>query len=1012
MKQLLLRNSKVGISLIIVCTVLIGSFIDQVERNNRQFDYELIPGSAEIFPSFGSAPEAYVIDVPNETSLAMQLTLTSLQGLVNRNGARIWFNMESDNLSFLLPFIEERNGVNFTRISILEFLQNFSSFATGLIVYDPDNINTINIATVMAGINDYVIVSPSSINQVSNFTGLSVAIDLCKRPWSDLNPLQLYRKSFRDHYPLTDRNLLAILPPEKIGSRDYIIAASIWTFYANQGPFSSQEDIDLTEDILSSTPHNIPVIGWFETPTLVEENYFVQVASRYGKFILGGHNFPNLSFLTSLNVSQPLQQKRTIPITPELQDDGIYLSFAVPDGDNLDFIADMMLRMWRDDARGTIPVTWSLNPILTKLAPSLIDYFYFEASNLDSFVASPSGAGYLYPDFMIKRDLDQYLLRTKSAMMNADMDIVWLLNSFKAYEIPYTRETLQGYIKTLTPRGLILDYADQASSHDVWIDGSQSFAAPVIRSTHLWSSLENLLGKIMMDVDASPSRPHFFVVTVYPWTLNLNESLKALESLQRRYGSRVNAVSIENLFSLVTEFFIHESEITIEDVERNFLATLDFWDIDAARNYLGKAKEYQMSGKDQLAGLYGYLALERANRALASGAIILLALIVVFFLILVYLLRFSKEKKSKRSSRNNWRWLYPGIATTFLFYLFFSGLQKALEYNFWTYLSVFLAGIAIILATRLQLQMKKILGQNAQFVEIGIITISGLFLLLESWAFVPFSAATTMLIHRFLNTQKMRKEKVAIYFGFGLSCSIFFTFNSISLAISIIVLTILVSLSNPSLPKTSKAIKKIKTPGVTFAATTFALPVIWIALFQNRYFVEKFRGGIDLLIGLSTICLIIAPIIALIVWRSVPVRYRLDAVIVLGLSSIFWIALWFIQSLTFSTILIFIIAIFVSWSYLSASFRVDWTGTALSKFVSNLLILSTIVIVIVQMPAIVYSLYIIKLPLAAEYVLYTPPLLMIFVTLDIVQTEALFKSAKKGKEKAAHQAENETQIGK
>ena len=982
--------------ILVVMTVAVGGTGTYVFSNLPPPSYELIPGSADVLPSFGALANAFIVDIPPETSQGMMLALSSLQGLVNREGAQIFLNSSgTGNTSFLLPFIEGRYSVSFSRISTADLLRNFSSFASGLVVYDPSRSETITVATVMAGLEDCIMVEPLLLDEISGLTGLSVAFDLRQPPWSGLSSLQLQRRSFDELYQRTDRNVLGIIAPDKTGLRDYLIAAKVWTFYARQGPFASQEEIDFTKDILAATPHNIPVLGWFETPNLVEENFFVQAASREGKYILGGHNVPNLSFLSGLSPPEPFSQKRVVPPRPALADDGIYVSFAVPDGDNIDFATTKMLDVWQDDMRGTVPIAWSIGPLLTELAPPLLDYYYSEATTLDTFIAGPSGAGYLYPGFAPQRDLEQFLVSSHNAMTAADLDIVWLLNAFRAYEVPYREETLDAYIDALTPRGIILDYSDQAVTRDNWMQGTETSAAPVIRSTHMWSGQDNLFGKMMVDVDAAPSKPHFFFVVVYPWTLRLGEAVRSLETLRARYGDRVTVVSAENLLSLASASFVREAAGMIDQARSNPFSALDPWNLDSATRLLEQARNEEALGESGLSGFHAYVALEHAQRAVALGTV--LAIFVSIMLILFAIVLFTRFRRRVESPRirKTKGWLLPAMATIILFYLFFSGLQKALDYNFWTYASVLVAGAALLFASKLQTWLGSILGGYLWIAELGIMALSGLFLLYEPWAFVPFACANAMLLTRFLGCRGMMRGTDAVLLGLGVIGGALMRFDAASLALSVTLLVGLGYFLNPRNPAVEATKARERLSGVTFTATVLALPVIWIALFQNRYFYEKAGGGLLLPVELAYLALVAAPFIALVIWVTIKRSRRVDALILLAGTSILWIALWLSQGAMMFGILVIAIAVMICWSHLSAASRIEWNDGVLARFVPRLLILGTIVVVLIRMPAIVYSLYIMRFPLPVEYILYTPALLMIFATLDIVQTEALFRAVRR-----------------
>jgi len=986
--------------IVVILIVVIGGIAGQVSQLLPRPAYKLIQGSDDIFPSFGVASNLSLVRVPPNTDHSTLLTLYSLQGLVNRQGARVYLDTEGENnLSFLLPFLEGRYGVHLTPIDINSFLSGFSSLASGLVVYNPAVPDSVNVATVIAGIDSYLLVDPASVDTVSGLTGLKVQLDLREKPWAGLGGIQLYRKSFQEFYAFCNPNLLAILPPDQLGVRDYLIAAKVWAFHLLPGPFSSQENIDFIDEVLAATPHDIPILGWFEMPTLTEENFLIQQASRYGKFFVGGEFVPNLSCLSALGPPELLRQKRTIPPPPTLADDGIYVNFAVPDGDNLDFVSGKMHDLWQDGARGSVPITWSISPLLVDLAPSLLDYYYFSASGSDSFVAAPSGSGYIYPGFTPGDDLREYLERAKRKMVSADLDTIWLLNSFRAYEIPYDEDVLEAYTTTLAPRGILLDYADQAVTRDVWMQGSQGSAASVISSTHLWSGVNNLIGKMMADIDAAPSSPHFFLVTIYPWTIGIGDGVKTIETIRNRYGDRVHTVSIENLLSLVTQSFLEEASKTISDIDAQPFSAIDFWDRNAAVDELGKAFDHLARGETSLAGYHAYLSLEMGRRALATGTILFLAIVMVALLSLLLVIGRFRRRAGGGLYASTRSWLLQGVASAALFYLFFGGLQKALDCNFWTYASVFIGGALIIFTPRLQSLIEKAHGRNAWPVEATVLAASGLFLLWEPWAFVPFACAIAMLLFRLMG--KIGRETLVLFFGLGVAAAAIIEFDWISLAVFGSIVAILCHLLRPVAPSVAPGGRKEGTTGVSFAATTLALMVVWTMLYQNRYFSEKMNGGLDLLHGLSAIALVAAPVIAIVAWRNIASSRRIDAVLTLLLTTALWVALWFAQGLIIVSALIAAMAVLVSWSFISASSRVDWTAAATTKFTANLLILGAVVLILIRLPGVVYSLYVVRgLPAAVEYILYTPPLLMIFALIDIVQTEALFRAARRGTARA------------
>ena len=77
-----------------------------------------------------------------------------------------------------------------------------------------------------------------------------------------------------------------------------------------------------------------------------------------------------------------------------------YVLFYVGDYDAAAWIYQMMPTLWEDPARGSVPMMWSINPILARRAPMVLDYLRTTATAMDYFAAGDNGAGYLNPGML------------------------------------------------------------------------------------------------------------------------------------------------------------------------------------------------------------------------------------------------------------------------------------------------------------------------------------------------------------------------------------------------------------------------------------------------------------------------------------------------------------------------------------------------------------------------------------------------------------------------------------
>jgi hypothetical protein len=305
-----------------------------------------------------SSIDLFIFDDRN-ASLDEKLALVSAQGLMNRQTGHVYVSI--DRSEELTSFIQERKDIRVQYRDWDWLFANRTSEINGSVIYDPGNLDTVNIATMYSSSSNLVIASPGMAEKLKNSYGIEPKLDLRSGEWSGLRSPEIYRKALAK-FP-TER--AAILRPEKWALRDYLISSNYFVFYVPQGPVALPSDVQAMQEILRSTASGPPLLGWFEMPTLAEENFAVQLISRSGKGALGGEDVPNLSYLSGLNASAQLVQKRDRPTFPQ-PGKRAYIAFAMPDGDNIDFATRTMLDMWKEPKRGSLPVAWSISPSLAE----------------------------------------------------------------------------------------------------------------------------------------------------------------------------------------------------------------------------------------------------------------------------------------------------------------------------------------------------------------------------------------------------------------------------------------------------------------------------------------------------------------------------------------------------------------------------------------------------------------------------------------------------------------------
>jgi hypothetical protein len=130
---------------------------------------------------------------------------------------------------------------------------------------------------------------------------------------------------------------------------------------------------------------------------------------------------PNLSFWLNVAARQPtLPYHATAPV---LERDALYVAFQTNEGDTPKFAAGLMGGAWIDSARGSVPMSWGVNPLVNEVAPGLLEFYANTASANDTFFAATAGAGYAYPSHMPRDAFRTYVAR--AARLTATLTPGW-----------------------------------------------------------------------------------------------------------------------------------------------------------------------------------------------------------------------------------------------------------------------------------------------------------------------------------------------------------------------------------------------------------------------------------------------------------------------------------------------------------------------------------------------------------------------------------------------------------
>jgi hypothetical protein len=368
-----------------------------------------------VFPK--SAPPANAIWAirVGELKPMQRLTLSCLQGFINREQPRVY--LAYDRLDELwLDWLRERGDVR--EINWVEprtIYEKFLPLARGLVVTNPHLPASINVATMLASLEDWLPVMPHLLPQ---FPAMKVALDLGEKKWK--KNIEAYRWFFSNHGARMSRRLCAHYDPGQFELRDYFVqfkVPMIWISHpddAKRSPAaSSAEETQFAHEFFGNLPPNLPCMGWWDSGLGGEvgcgENgpySGMDIISQHAKFEVCtafdgfGRGVGNLSVHsgTSANFRQ-----KPAPPSPKLESGKVYYAYTRTDGDGMNFYRQVYRDLWDQPDHGKVPVGWQLGPTASDLIPDIIDYFYRRATPGDVFVNALTGIGYIRENCYLDR---------------------------------------------------------------------------------------------------------------------------------------------------------------------------------------------------------------------------------------------------------------------------------------------------------------------------------------------------------------------------------------------------------------------------------------------------------------------------------------------------------------------------------------------------------------------------------------------------------------------------------
>jgi hypothetical protein len=253
------------------------------------------------------------------------------------------------------------------------------------------------------------------------------------------------------------------------------------------------------------------IFGW-HTKRDDELTFMLQLSSN-GLRLVPSHLADNFSFHSQV---RPLGEFNTDPIPDvKLDPQGTYVTFTLSDGDQLMMMNTAELGNWNSSSRGTIPFNWECQPLLSELAPALLERFSRTKTSNDCMVAGPSGAGYVVPP--LAPHFSDYMTVTAQTCKKAGINVV------TTYVADPPRRVLDQLVSHKGDLlGFLSGYAIVSRAPQELVNGTPVFANEIPQAANIWDTADQLLYRLEGSLTANV-KPRFIGVHLFAYRTSIDD---------------------------------------------------------------------------------------------------------------------------------------------------------------------------------------------------------------------------------------------------------------------------------------------------------------------------------------------------------------------------------------------------------------------------------------------------------------------------------------------------------
>lgn len=513
-----------------------NNYVDYVPTKINETGITWPQGQA--LPTFAPHAETVIaMDIRREDGSNHAL-YSAFAGLINRKQPRVMLYTSNEHREKWCEAI----GINLeiTKDAPSVILQ-FKEEIKGLIVWDSNVPDTINLATTLAGFEDALIVNEEQLAvygaEPYNFP---VITDL-RGQFTDA--YDVYSYIYEEVWPKCTKRLFVGIKADGWELRDITVGANLCAIWLD--PTDATQEVLLKKYLADCTPGESYYIGWWTS-----EGDGIWTATSYGVATIPADYYYNYSLFSSTSRELTIP---TVPAKPELENK-YYIAFAISDGDNLQYDQHAMKTngwLWPSKERGQIPISWTFTAAFLDAGPQILNYYYKTASDNDCIIAGPSGLGYTNMIYWNQptageEALIKYAQRTDSYFRRTGFNIITTWDHLTERHAEVMSQNIPSLV------GLTAQMALTGQNRE-WITDNR---IPVmITSPRYDGDAPRVQSILEAEIDKwDGNSPAFVIPQLVSWESGVYQAMDIAEALREKYGDKVEFVRADHLMMLYNEY--------------------------------------------------------------------------------------------------------------------------------------------------------------------------------------------------------------------------------------------------------------------------------------------------------------------------------------------------------------------------------------------------------------------------------------------------------------------------